>query len=144
MLMYIDILSSRVPSSPGTPYHHLYVKSTPLTSSRQCYGPSPYRCYPRCKYVHSVFNCIYDLLLAVQKGHARRANTQYRVFSWREKEVITSKVLRSPLWLGWPLWNICVTNYHRYIPRVVSTSRSLPRSWLITGFVTRLTRRVSC
>jgi hypothetical protein len=35
MLMYIDILSSRVPSSPGTPYHQLYVKSTPLTSSRQ-------------------------------------------------------------------------------------------------------------
>ena len=24
-------------------------------------------------------------------------------------EVITSKMLRSPLWLGWPLWNICVT-----------------------------------
>jgi hypothetical protein len=37
MLMYIDILSSRVPSSPGTPYHQLYVKSTPLTSSRQGY-----------------------------------------------------------------------------------------------------------
>ena len=36
MLMYIDILSSRVPSSPGTPYHQFYVvKSTPLTSSRQ-------------------------------------------------------------------------------------------------------------
>ena len=26
---------------------------------------------------------------------------------------------------------------------VVNTSRSFPRSWLITGFVTRLTRRVS-
>jgi hypothetical protein len=35
MLMYIDILPSRVPSPPGTPYHQLYVKSTPLTSSRQ-------------------------------------------------------------------------------------------------------------
>jgi hypothetical protein len=35
MLMYIDILSSRVPSSPGTPYHKLLDKSTPLTSSRQ-------------------------------------------------------------------------------------------------------------
>jgi hypothetical protein len=32
MLMYIDILSSRVPLSPGTPYHQLYVKSTPLTN----------------------------------------------------------------------------------------------------------------
>ena len=40
-------------------------------------GPSPYQCYPKCKYAHSVVNCIYDLLLAVQKGHARTVNTQY-------------------------------------------------------------------
>jgi hypothetical protein len=32
-----------------------------------------------------------------------------------------------------PLWNICVTNDHVYVPH----------SWLITGLVTRLTRRVS-
>ena len=51
-------------------------------------------------------------------------------------------MLRSPPWLGWPLWNICVTNDHRYVPLVVITSRSFPHSWLITGFVTRLTRRV--
>ena len=38
--------------------------------------------------------------------------------------------------------NICVTNDHGYVPLVVSTSRSFPHSWLITGFVTRLTRRV--
>ena len=41
--------------------------------------------------------------------------------------------------LRWPLWNICVTN----VRLVVNTSRSFPRSWHITGFVTRLTRRVS-
>jgi hypothetical protein len=58
-------------------------------------------------------------------------------------EVITSKILRSPPWLGWPLWNICVTNDHGYVPLVVNTSRSFPHSRLITGFVTRLTRRVS-
>ena len=58
-------------------------------------------------------------------------------------EVTTSKVLRSPPRLGWPLWNICVTNDHGYVPLVVNTSWSFPRSWLITGFVTRLTRRVS-
>ena len=57
--------------------------------------------------------------------------------------VITSKILRSPSWLGWPLWNICVTNDHGYVPFIVNTSRSFPRSRLITGFVTRLTRRVS-
>jgi hypothetical protein len=38
-------------------------------------------------------------------------------------EVITSKLLRSPQWLGWPLWNICVTNDHGYAPLVVNTSR---------------------
>jgi hypothetical protein len=36
----------------------------------------------------------------------------------------------------------CVTNDHGYVPLVVNTSRSFPHSWLITGFVTRLTRRV--
>ena len=44
---------------------------------------------------------------------------------------------------GWPLWNICVTNNHGYVPLVVNISRSFPHSWLITGFVTRLIRRVS-
>ena len=38
--------------------------------------------------------------------------------------------------------NICVTNDHGYVPLVVSTSRSFPHSRLITGFVTRLTRRL--
>ena len=45
-------------------------------------------------------------------------------------------------WLGWPLWNICFTNDHEYDLLVVSTSLSFPHSRLITGFVTRLTRRV--
>ena len=59
-------------------------------------------------------------------------------------EVIISKILWSPPWLGWPLWNtcICVTNDHGYVPLVVNTSRSFPHSWFITGFLTRLTRRV--
>ena len=56
-------------------------------------------------------------------------------------QVITSKVLRSPPWLGWPLWNICVTNDHGYVPLVVNTSRYFSHSWLVARFVTRLTRR---
>ena len=52
------------------------------------------------------------------------------------------KVLWSPPWLGWPLWNICVTNDHGYVPLVVSTSRSFPHSWFIIRFVTRFIRRV--
>jgi hypothetical protein len=54
-------------------------------------------------------------------------------------EVITWKVLRSP---SWPLWNICVTNDDGYVPLVVHTLWSFIHSWLITRFVTRLTRRV--
>jgi hypothetical protein len=51
-------------------------------------------------------------------------------------------VLRSSPWFGWPLWNIYVTNDHGYLP-LVNTSRSFPCAWLITGFVTTLTPRVS-
>jgi hypothetical protein len=50
-------------------------------------------------------------------------------------EAITSKILRPPPWLGWPFWNICVTNDHGYVPLVVNTSRSFPHSRLITEFV---------
>jgi hypothetical protein len=63
-------------------------------------------------------------------------------FLFGKVEVITSKIVRSPPWLGWPLWNICVTNDHGYVPLVVNTSRSFSHSRLITGFVTRLTRQV--
>ena len=31
---------------------------------------------------------------------------------------LKSSVLRSPPWLGWPLWNICVTNGTGYAPPV--------------------------
>jgi hypothetical protein len=44
--------------------------------------------------------------------------------------------------IGWPIWNICVTNDHWYVP-LVNTSRSFPHSWVFTGFVTRLTQRMS-
>jgi hypothetical protein len=62
-------------------------------------------------------------------------------------KVITSKVIGSSLWCGWPLGNVCVTNDHGYVP-LVNISRSFPHlfydhKWLITGFVTILTRRVS-
>ena len=50
--------------------------------------------------------------------------------------------LRSPSWLVWPLRNSCVTNDQCYVPLVVNIYRSFLHSWLITGFATRLTRRV--
>ena len=69
---------------------------------------------------------------------------RFNNFCWMNyiSEVIISKVLRSPPSFGWPLWNICVTNDHGYVPLVVHTSRSFPHSWLNTGFIARLTRRV--
>jgi len=39
-------------------------------------------------------------------------------------------------------YGFCVTNDYGYVPLVVNTLRSFPHSWLITGFETRLTRRV--
>jgi hypothetical protein len=39
-------------------------------------------------------------------------------------------------------YGISVTNGHGYVPLVVNTSHSFPRSQLITRFVTRWTRRV--
>jgi len=56
------------------------------------------------------------------------SNVQYKILIW--------------LSVGWPLWNICVTNDHEYVPLVVNTSRFFPHSRLTTGCVTRLTWRV--
>jgi hypothetical protein len=46
------------------------------------------------------------------------------------------------LWPGWLLQNIYVTNDHGYVPFVIVTIWSFPHSWLITGFVTIVTRQV--
>jgi hypothetical protein len=56
-------------------------------------------------------------------------------------QVITLKVLRSP-WFRLTIQNICITNDNRYFPILVSITWSFPHSWLITGFVTRVARRV--
>ena len=37
---------------------------------------------------------------------------------------------------------MCVTNDYEYVPFVVITIWSFPRSWFLSGFVTRVTRRV--
>ena len=72
---------------------------------------------------------------------ANKEATEPRV-PFGKVELITSTILRSSPWFGWPLWNICVTNDHGYVPLVVNTSRFFSHSRLITGFVTRLRRRV--
>ena len=55
---------------------------------------------------------------------------------------LLNQVLRLPPWIGWPLWNICVTNDHGYVSLVVTTSRSFARSLHISWFVTRWPRRM--
>ena len=90
------------------------------------------------------WNDIPELVVPIRMSLIVAANkeaTEPRV-PFGKVEAITSNILRPPSWLGCPLWNICVTNDHGYVPLVTNTSRSLPHSRFITGFVTRLTRRV--
>jgi hypothetical protein len=56
-------------------------------------------------------------------------------------QVITLKMLLSP-WFRQTIQNICTTNDSRYFPILVSITWSFLHSWLITGFVTRVARRV--
>ena len=46
---------------------------------------------------------------------------------------------RSPPWLGWSLWNICLQNDHGYVSLVVSSCRSFANSSLITRIAIILT-----
>ena len=66
-------------------HHHLEHHTTDSTSS-QHHWPVPGRIR-----VHHPTSAILDVntfipFLTVQKGHVRRVNIQYRVFSWREEE----------------------------------------------------------
>jgi hypothetical protein len=65
------------------------------------------------------------------------------IMTFNKVQVLTSKIIRSPSWVGWPLLDICFTNDHGYDPLVLSTSLSFPHTRLINGFVTILTRRVA-
>jgi len=85
---------------------------------------------------------LYIMICRVQKYHIKQ-KIQFYLIAPNLRKSWTMLVLRSPPWLGWPLWNICVTNDHGYVLLVVNTSRFFPHSRLITGFVTRLTRRVT-
>ena len=55
--------------------------------------------------------------------------------------ITVDMILSIPLWFGYPLPNICVTNDHGYVPCAVITYWSFPHSWHINGVVTRVTRR---
>ena len=67
-----------------------------------------------------------------QWGPVKNEATEQMV-SLGEAEVITSNALRSPPWHGGPLWNICVTNDHGYIPLFVNTSWSFLTHDLSSG-----------
>jgi hypothetical protein len=101
----------------------------------------------------NVINADWKLNVQHTKTNTFEAHVSYVYFrsttSFLEDHTIHWAYLRSlvPIgqvvwWLRWPLWNICFTNDHGYVPLVVSTSLYFPLSWLITGFVTRLTRWV--
>ena len=91
--------------------------------------------------LYDIPELVVPITISLREGCCYKEATQPRV-PFGKVEVITSKILLSPPWLDWPLWNICVKHDHAYVPLVVNTSRFFPHSRLITGFVTRLTRRV--
>jgi hypothetical protein len=91
-------------------------------------------------HIHVKFTVNFEVYVKVWNRHTYSCAIHYFKFSEIDGWVITSTVLWSQPWLGWPLWYVCVINDHGYVPLVVSTSRSFPHSWLITGFVTRLTQ----
>jgi hypothetical protein len=66
--------------------------------------------------------------------HEAIALPRFKVHITVEKNICQKQIWR----LGWPLWNICVTNVHGYVPFVVNASWSFPHSWRITGFVRRV------
>ena len=61
---------------------------------------------------------------------------RYRELAWNENFRLLS-------WLQCAYSLSKSTKEVYYVPLVVNNYRSFPQSWLITGFVTRLTRRVS-
>ena len=92
-----------------------------------------------CDFMNDITECN-EIRHKSRKCHHR---IRWKILRCHNVGTVSTLVLQSPPWLGWPLWNICVTNYHGYVLLVVSTSRSFPHSRIITGFVTRFTRRVS-
>ena len=93
---------------------------------------------------YDIIEIVVPIRISLIEGCCQQGSYWIKVsYTISEIEVITSNVVRFPPWLCWPLWNIWVTNDHGNVPLVVSTFRSFPHSWLITGLVTRLTRRAS-
>ena len=69
---------------------------------------------------HMTFLCQIRTLHLYVATFEQHLNMEYIYFSWYDIP-------------DWPLWNICVTNDHGYLPLVVETSPSFPLSWLING-----------
>jgi hypothetical protein len=61
----------------------------------------------------------------------------------RKKNTTPSEQFQYPIGICRNRDKIDTIKTHLYVPLVVNTSRSFPHSWLITGVITRLTRRVS-
>ena len=58
-----------------------------------------------------------------------------------EKRSCTQNNFSHAIVAWWP--GLTITNDHGYVPFVVITIRFFPHSWRTTGFLTRVTRRVS-
>jgi hypothetical protein len=69
-------------------------------------------------------------------------NAHFRIIKYIENVITgkTSYAVATMIWLT-AMEYLC-HNDHGYVPLVAKAFRSFPLSWLITGFVTRLTRQV--
>jgi hypothetical protein len=77
------------------------------------------------EYISLSWYAIPELVVPIRVA-ANKEATESRI-PLGKVEVITSKSLRWPPWLGWPLWNISGRNDHGYAPLV----ETLPGPFLI-------------
>lgn len=93
----------------------------------------PFFCLPLFRLLHLFCQSAFSLRIVICPTVPWSETAEPRVTICLD-EVITSKVLRSLPWLWWLLQDIYVRNDQEYLPLVISTSRSFPHLWFITGF----------
>jgi hypothetical protein len=102
--------------------------------------------YSSVDYQHSSNICIWSIYIHQLIWYSRNCGSYY---DFHESGLLVTNKLLNQWFLvvkfesslvGIPLPNVCVTKHNGYVPFVViNISGPFPHSWLITGFLTRLT-----
>jgi hypothetical protein len=83
--------------------------------------------------LYDIPELVVPITISLREDCCYKEATQSRV-PFGKVEVITSKILLSPPWLDWPLWNICVKHDHAY-----DKQRSRKHTYSAKDRVTRTT-----